>query len=1083
MVDLSSVTETGKAWFVDLTVNSELVNFKVDTGAAVTALPAEMANIFSDVKPSQKTLRGAGNHKLKIAGRAKAKLCRNDTQIDETVYLVEGLVTPLLGKPAISKLGLIQFIHEVEGSCPWFSDFPEVFKCLGNMKNEVNITLKEEHTPFVQSVPRRIAAARKKHLKLELERMERLGVIKKIEKPTEWCSPCIVVPKKNGKIRVCIDFTKLNKAVMREYHPLPTTEETLSELGSAVKFSKLDANCGYWQMRLSEQCQELTTFITPFGRYFCKRLPFGISSAPEIFQREMQKALVDCQGDVCQMDDILVYGKNQQEHDVRLKEVIKKLKDAGITLNREKCEFNMTEIVFLGHIISSSSIKADPKKTEAIVKFANPTNKKELRRFFGVVNYLGKLCPKLAEDTHELRKLLHKDNTWVWGPEHSKEFEKLKQYMANPPTLTPYRLEAPTMLSTDASAYGLGAAVLQKVNDTWQPVAYASRTLSSAEKKYAQIEKEALAICWGCSKFHYYLAGREFSVETDHKPLIAILGEKELAKLPLRVQRFRLKMMSYNYSISFTPGKKMILADALSRSPLKASEKETELVDSKIVSELVDSLAISHSRMERLKASLLEDQVGVMLLQYIENGWPHYSKLNTVMKGLHTFKELLTCVQGVVYYMNRAYIPKLERNSVLAEIHKGHQGENKCIRKACEVVWWPGMTKEIRELVKSCPECLEYRRYPREPLISTALPERPWWRLAIDLFEKEGQKYLVVVDYFSRFITAHRMQETNSEAIVRELHSLFCMLGIPNSIVSDNGPQFVSDTFREFTSRFDIQHVTSSPRYAQSNGEAERAVQTVKNLMKKNLGLPAALCAYRDTPLANGYSPAQLLFGRGMNSMGFINDKRIDLKRLNTFEGEYRKKQEGYFNKRYGTRVRQPLTVGQSVVVSDPGKLPVKAKVVATKGREVVAVGESDRLLRRNRQMVRPSGEFQEEPVVVAQTPNTGSHIKTRPIEIQPDSQKDLESGTPIDPHDVVASDSNGVVAPCVEQDTGVVASEPQESVRERRNSNIALNKQTSNKQSLTGSKQTAHKQSPAVTRAVKTRSGREVKKPKRLNL
>ena len=589
------MTETNKAWFIEILVNKQPIRFKVDTGAAVTAVPSSLSSMFPEMEESSKTLRGAGNYKLSIAGKTTAELHLRDKQVMETIYIVEGLVTPLLGKPAISKLGLIKFLHEIQEDRSWVEKFPEVFTGLGAMQNEVVVTLKDDVKPFAQTVPRRVAAARRKPLKQELLRMEKLGVIQRIEEPTDWCAPCIVVPKKNGKIRVCIDFTRLNEAVKRELHPLPKTEETLSELGSAVKFSKLDANCGYWQMKLSPESQKLTTFITPFGRYKCKRLPFGISSAPEIFQREMQKALVDSEGVICQMDDILVYGASQQEHDKRVEAVLQKLKLAGITLNSDKCQFNTPEVVFLGHVISKEGIKADPEKTEAVRSFKAPTNKKELRRFFGVLNYLGKFFPTLSRGTHNLRQLLQKDKEWVWESAQANEFDQLRQTISKAPTLTPFCLEAPTRLSTDASSYGLGAAVLQLVNGEWRPVAYASRSLTAAEQRYAQIEKEAFAICWGCEKFHYYLVGREFEVETDHKPLISILGDKELSKLPLRVQRFRLRMMAYSYKIMYTPGAKLVLADALSRSPLSVAEVEgdADLVESLVVCELVDSLAIS----------------------------------------------------------------------------------------------------------------------------------------------------------------------------------------------------------------------------------------------------------------------------------------------------------------------------------------------------------------------------------------------------------------------------------------------------------------------------------------------------------
>jgi transposase InsO family protein len=417
-------------------------------------------------------------------------------------------------------------------------------------------------------------------------------------------------------------------------------------------------------------------------------------------------------------------------------------------------------------------------------------------------------------------------------------------------------------------------------------------------------------------------------------------------------------MMVYSYTMKYTPGEKMILADALSRAPLASSQHVTELVDSGIISELIDSLAISNSRLDRLKAALLEDTAGQWLVKYITEGWPQYKAVDSEVQHLFTFKEQLTHVRGVVFYMNRVFIPRLERGRVLTEIHKGHQGENKCIRRARDVVWWPGMTKDIREMVKTCASCLEHRRNPKEPLMGTAVPERAWWRLAMDFFEKDGHMYLVVVDYFSRYISVHEMGESaTAEATVKVLNNLFCMLGIPNSIVSDNGPQFTSEKFKEFLNKWDVQHITSSPKYPQSNGEAERAVQTVKGLMTKNIGLASALCCYRDTPLANGYSPAQLLFGRGLNSMGYLNEQRIDLKRLHGFERNQRAKQEESYNRRHRVQERSPLRVGQNVVVRDPGRPAINGRIVASQGREVVVVGNTERLLRRNRHLVQISGE------------------------------------------------------------------------------------------------------------------------------
>ena len=301
--------------------------------------------------------------------------------MEQELFVVDGLVMPLLGEPAISALGMMVFVSEVT-EIDWCRRFPKLFSGLGEMGSEVGIELKAGCQPYVQSIPRRIAAARREPLRVELERMEQLGVIEQIEEPTEWCSPCIVVPKPSGRIRVCIDFTRLNAAVKREYHPLPVIDETLGRLKDAHVFSKLDANSGYWQMKLLPQAQKLTAFITPFGRFVCKRLPFGISSAPEIFQREMYKVIGNAEGVLCHMDDILVFGKDREEHDVRLGAILNRLMEAGVTLNREKCEFGLSEVKFVGHVVSGEGIRPDPDKSKAVAEFPIPESRKDLRRFF-----------------------------------------------------------------------------------------------------------------------------------------------------------------------------------------------------------------------------------------------------------------------------------------------------------------------------------------------------------------------------------------------------------------------------------------------------------------------------------------------------------------------------------------------------------------------------------------------------------------------------------------------------------------------------------------------------------------------------
>ena len=338
----------------------------------------------------------------------------------------------------------------------------------------------------------------------------------------------MAVEKPNGNVRLCIDFTKLNDSIKRENFPLPTTDELLAQLEGATVFSKLDCDRGFHQMRLDEKSQELTTFITPFGRFCYKRFPFGICSGPEVFHREMTHIVADIPGVICDIDDILISGKDKEEHNQRLRKVLERLTEAGATLN-EKFVFSVSSVKFLGHTISAEGIKVNPAKVEAIRNSPQPTNVAELRRLLGMVNHVGKFAPNLAETTKPLRELLKKESDWTWDSQQAKAFTTLKSQLSTAPVLAHYHPGKPTKVSADSSSYGLGAVLLQQEEKHWRPGFYASRSLSETEQRYAQVEKEALAVTWACEKFQDFLVGlTQFCIETAHKPLLPLLKTKQL---------------------------------------------------------------------------------------------------------------------------------------------------------------------------------------------------------------------------------------------------------------------------------------------------------------------------------------------------------------------------------------------------------------------------------------------------------------------------------------------------------------------------------------------------------------------------
>ena len=290
--------------------------------------------------------------------------------------------------------------------------FPSLFTGLGTLQNKYDIRLKPDAQPFALNTARHVPIPLRDKVKAELEHMQSLNVISKVDQPTPWCAGMVVIPKKSGKVRICVDLKPLNENVLRGTHPLPQVDKILAQLSGATIFSKLDANSGFWQIPLTEQSRLLTTFITPFGRYCFNKLPFGITSAPEFFQKQMSTILTGLEGVLCLMDDILVFSKDRAEHDKRLHNVMNRIQQAGVTLNTDKCEFWRDELTFLGHVVSKHGTSPDPDKLKAIAEIQPPTTVTELRRFMGMANQLGKFTPRLATISKPMRELLSSKQVW-----------------------------------------------------------------------------------------------------------------------------------------------------------------------------------------------------------------------------------------------------------------------------------------------------------------------------------------------------------------------------------------------------------------------------------------------------------------------------------------------------------------------------------------------------------------------------------------------------------------------------------------------------------------------------------------------
>ena len=375
-----------KSWFASIRMDGQSIDFKLDTGAEVTAISELTFQTLKHqvLQKPDKLLYGPSRQALGVAGKFIGELSHKNINTKQDVYVVKGLKTNLLGLPAITSLNLGARIHNaVLGKQEVQEQFPHLFKGLGNMGEEYEIKLLPNSKPFAIFTPRNVPLPLRSKTQEELERMEALKVISKVEEPTPWCAGMVVIPKKSGSVRICVDLKNLNENVLREVYPLPKVDDILAQISGGKLFSKLDANSGFWQIPLAPKSRLLTTFLTPFGRYCFNKLPFGITSAPEHFQKRMSTILAGLEGVLVLIDDVLIWGKDEKEHNDRLTAALNRVSEAGVTLNGEKCKYGKTSIEFLGHLLSSEGIQADPAKISAIVQMQPPKNVSELRRFLG----------------------------------------------------------------------------------------------------------------------------------------------------------------------------------------------------------------------------------------------------------------------------------------------------------------------------------------------------------------------------------------------------------------------------------------------------------------------------------------------------------------------------------------------------------------------------------------------------------------------------------------------------------------------------------------------------------------------------
>lgn len=699
--------------------------------------------------------------------------------------------------------------------------------------------------------------------------MERNGIIVKRDGPTDWVSSMLIVEKKDKSIRICIDPRDLNTAIQREHFLVPTFDDILPRLSGKKLFSIIDMKDGFWHIELDDESSKLVTFNTPFGRYSFRRLPFGITSAPEVFQKRVYQAFGDIEGVSVIFDDIIIAADTVEQHDTILKQLLQRARELNVRFNKEKLQLLLSSVVYLGHRVSEKGISADEEKVRAIVQFPAPTSKEELLRFNGMVTYVSRYIPNFADISFPYRQLLKKDVPWNWAEAQQAAFDKLKCLITNAPVLSHYDQSKPLVIQTDASSKGLGSCLLQDGH----PICFASRALSDCETRYAQIEKELLAIVFACEKFHMYIYGREILVQSDHRPLESLF-KKTLTSTTPRLQRMLLRLTRYYLNVQYTPGKLMYIADALSRAYLPETDVTSELADELDVAvhAVLFNFSTANAALEEIKTATVADPILSQLIKILKEGIPlNTASFPSELKSYRAIIADLYEVDGIVCKNERIIIPSSMREKQLRKLHAGHLGIEKTKRLARQYYYWPGIEYDIEVHIRKCATCNAHRRkQTKEPIRQHPIPDNPWQKVGCDIFTSRGKDHLIVVDYFSKFIEVCKLEAKTAAAVIRALEEMFSRHGVPETVMADNVP-FASREFLKFAELWNFRVVTSSPNYPQSNGQAERAIQTVKSLMIKahetNQSVWKALLHFRSTPISGtDISPAQALFGRNIRT-------------------------------------------------------------------------------------------------------------------------------------------------------------------------------------------------------------------------
>lgn len=697
----------------------------------------------------------------------------------------------------------------------------EEIGCVIDVEMEIELM---DNKPIVYR-PYRLSHAERETVRKTVDELLQLDIIQ--ESKSNYASPILMVRKKTGEQRLCVDFRALNNKTVKDRFPLPLIDDQVSNLSGNIFFTTLDLASGYYQIPMAKNSRHLTGFVTPDGHYEFKRMPFGLANAPAVFQRMVNKILGNRRFEyaLAYLDDILIPARSVDEMFQRLEDILIIFRQNNLTLNVSKCRFFDTTVNYLGYEVSSRGIQPSEAKVQAVKQFPTPSNIHEVRQFLGLTGFFRKFIKAYGEIAHPLTSLLKKNSEWRWSNVEEHAFNSLKEKLVSRPLLALYDPKLETEVHTDASSLGIGGILMQWQRDSrvLKPVAYFSRQTTPEEKHLHSYELETLAVVNSLRKFRVYLLGLHFKVYTDCAALRTTMTKRDLVP---RIARWWLTMSEYTFDIEYRPGIQMSHVDALSRnSKLPADSDESTFVS----------------------IYTIEKPNWLLTLQIAD---PEISRIHNILKPEGNL-ECKDIRQNYVIKNHAVYrkvddrlclvVPRSARWQICRGNHDdiGHLGFAKTLERIQQDYWFPKLRKFVKKYVSACLECAYNKdassRQKSGHLYPIEKINIPFHTIHIDhlgpfVRSKDGNCYiLTIVDGFTKYVFVRAVRDVKTKSTIKVLEKIFYDFGVPARIISDRGTSFTSAAFKSFCDAHGIKHILNAVACPRANGQAERFNQTILN--------------------------------------------------------------------------------------------------------------------------------------------------------------------------------------------------------------------------------------------------------------